>query len=464
MVTVFILVCVAKGFGMSGGSALVNDFSMHVLRRKELINTIKQEYSNKKGVVVLFAGFEDDRHVFRQESSFYYLTGIKEASTVLVMDMDGETTLYLPNCGVSRSSWIYSPVELTQENAKIMGIDSVTTLGQPCRGYQLHPYFAQSEYQALLERLDNEIKNGGSIFTLVPDNAHEYQQQRLVLNRISQFILDFPQLLVDISGHVAAMRQRKDIKEIEKLYKAVEITVMAHEAAAGVIAPDVSECEVQASIEYMFIGSYARAAFPGIVAGGKNGTILHYTANKDTLKAGDLVVVDIGAEYDYYCADITRTYPVSGKFTEWQKKIYNFVLETQDYIASLARPGYWLSNKDYPEKSLNHLAKKYLQECGYGDYFIHGIGHYLGLDVHDVGDYKRPLQEGDVITIEPGIYIPEEKIGIRIEDDYWIVKDGAICLSEHLPKKPEEIEAMVQQNVEYTKPQLVHDFVTEARS
>jgi Xaa-Pro aminopeptidase len=121
------------------------------------------------------------------------------------------------------------------------------------------------------------------------------------------------------------------------------------------------------------------------------------------------------------------------------------VLETQEYIASLAKPGIWLSNKDKPEQSLNHLAKKYLTERGYGAYFPHGIGHFLGLDVHDVGDYSVPLREGDVITIEPGIYIPEENIGIRIEDDYWIVKDGVVCLSEFIPKRAEDIEAIVQQ-------------------
>jgi Xaa-Pro aminopeptidase len=125
------------------------------------------------------------------------------------------------------------------------------------------------------------------------------------------------------------------------------------------------------------------------------------------------------------------------------------VLETQNYIAEKARPGIWLSNADKPEESLNHLAKKFIADKGYGDYFPHGIGHYLGLDVHDVGDYKEPLKIGDVITIEPGIYIPQERIGIRIEDNYWIVKDGVVCLSEELPKSAYEIERMVRERFEY---------------
>jgi Xaa-Pro aminopeptidase len=172
--------------------------------------------------------------------------------------------------------------------------------------------------------------------------------------------------------------------------------------------------------------------------------VLHYNQNSGMVKNGDLVVVDIGAELDNYCADLTRTYPVSGAFSKRQKELYNIVLATQEHIASLAKPGMWLKNRDKADKSLHHLAVKFLATRGYDKYFPHGIGHYLGLDVHDVGDYDVPLHEGDVITIEPGIYIAAENIGIRIEDNYWITKDGAICLSENLPKDAEDIEALMQ--------------------
>jgi Xaa-Pro aminopeptidase len=121
------------------------------------------------------------------------------------------------------------------------------------------------------------------------------------------------------------------------------------------------------------------------------------------------------------------------------------VLATQEHVASLAKPGMWLKNKDKQDQSLHHLAVKFLAKHGYDKYFPHGIGHYLGLDVHDVGDYATPLQEGDVITIEPGIYIPAENIGIRIEDNYWITKDGAVCLSENLPKEIADIELYMEQ-------------------
>ncbi|MDZ4099608.1 MAG: M24 family metallopeptidase, partial [Methylophilaceae bacterium] len=181
-----------------------------------------------------------------------------------------------------------------------------------------------------------------------------------------------------------------------------------------------------------------------VVGSGEQSTVLHYATNAEKMHTGDLVVVDIGAALDGYCADLTRTYPVSGKFSKRQKEVYEVVLAAQEYIADIAKPGYWLNNPEQPEKSLNHLAQKFIAQKGYGDYVVHGIGHYLGLDVHDVGDYTQPLKEGMVFTIEPGIYIPKERIGIRIEDNYWVVKDGVVCLSEQLPKKPEDIEAFMR--------------------
>ena len=172
--------------------------------------------------------------------------------------------------------------------------------------------------------------------------------------------------------------------------------------------------------------------------------MLHYCHNNKQMKKGDLVVVDVGAEINYYCADITRTYPVSGTFSDRQREVYTTVLEAQEYIASLAAPGYWLCNNDNPTKSLQHLTVAFLKERGYEKYFPHGIGHFLGIDVHDVGDRSEPLKEGDVITIEPGIYIPQERLGVRIEDNYWITAKGAVCMSDELPRDSYEIEEMMK--------------------
>jgi Xaa-Pro aminopeptidase len=422
--------------------------SLCQLRIKDLSALIRQEYPDQKGAIVLFGAFEHDRYKFRQESSFYYLTGITEPGAVVVIDLQGKSTLYIPDHGANRAAWVHTPVSLTQENAKKLGFEHIKSLGQMAPGYQFHPFSDKKHYSNLLADLNAIIQADGKIFTLMPQNSWEYIEQRSMLTRFDAMIPGFQNHCVDIAPLVAALRRKKDMREIETMYKAVEITMLAQEAAAHAIQDGILECEVQASLEYMFTGSNAYPSFPSIVAGGKNGTILHYQTNADVLKNGQLVVVDIGAEYEYYCADLTRTYPVSGTFTKRQKELYNLVLATQEYIADLAKPGMWLSNKDKPEKSLNHLAKKFLDERGYGNYFPHGIGHFLGIDVHDVGDLNEPLKEGDVFTIEPGIYIPQEGIGIRIEDNYWVVKDGVVCLSESLPKKPEDIEALMQNDTD----------------
>lgn len=422
-------------------------FSVYKTRRAQLVQTVKDQFKGKNGKIVLWGAFEQEASRFKQESSFYYLTGLNEPGLTLILDLDGRSTLMIPNCVTTRAQWVQSAVSLEQKNASLLGFDTITHLGAECKGYQFYPFSPKEEYEQLVSLLHKMVESNQTLFTLSPDNSSEYAQQRMMVLRFAQWIPQLINVCADISLLVAHMRRKKDMEEIEFLYKAVEVTVLAQEAAAQAIKPGITEAEVQASLEYMMVASGAQPSFPSIVAAGKNGTVLHYTANSDMLKSDQLVVVDIGAEFAHYCADLTRTYPVSGRFTKRQKELYNLVLETQEYIASIAKPGMWLSNKEKPEQSLNHLAKKYLDERGYGSYFLHGIGHFLGLDVHDVGDHKRALQEGDVITIEPGIYIAGEKIGIRIEDNYWIVKDGVVCLSEYLPRKAEEIEEFMQEGI-----------------
>lgn len=423
-----------------------DDASVHLLRRKELIESIRLSYPQiSEGVVVLLAAFEQGAERFRQDKTFFYYTGITEPGTVLVIDLTGKSTLYVPNCFEKRAQWMTLPEALVNLDAKALGVDVVELLGDVCEGYELNSYFSADEYAHMITLLNSVIAKGGSVFTTAPNNGHEYLHARFSFDHLQKFIPDLQRSVVDVSPIIASSRRRKDVGEIEHVYRAIEITELAHESAVQAIKHGALECEVQASLEYMMIASHARPAFPSIVASGKNGTVLHYNQNGGTLKNGDLVVVDIGAEFKNYCADLTRTYPVSGVFSKRQKEIYNIVLETQEYIASLAKPGVWLKNKDKVDQSLHHLAVKFLAKHGYDKYFPHGIGHFLGLDVHDVGDYSVPLQEGDVITIEPGIYIAEEGIGVRIEDNYWITKDGALCLSEHLPKEVKDIESVVQQ-------------------
>lgn len=428
------------------------DFSSNdifIQRRAHLLALIKEQYGNKGGIIFFLGGFEKDCSLFRQERSFYYYTGLEEPACSFIIDRENNSSvLYIPDFGQERKKWILDPLTVDKTMAQKYGFDAIEYAGKPCKGYQCHPFFTAPEYEHVLNVLTECVKKKEPIFTLNPSSSAAYVEQRFVLQRFMKIIPGLEELIQDVSPLVARQRRSKSNQEIELLYKAVNITIDAQYAAARAIVPNVTEYEIQALIEYMFISKGGLAAFPSIVAGGKNGTVLHYCNNNNALKKDDLVVIDIGAECSYYCADLTRTYPVSGVFTKRQREIYAIVLQAQEYIVEYAKPGMWLSNPEVPEQSLHHLAQKFIKDKGYGDYFNHGIGHFLGLDVHDVGNPREPLSVGDVITIEPGIYLSKEGLGIRIEDNYWILPDGALCLSEDLPKDPDEIESMMQEKKE----------------
>lgn len=393
-------------------------------RRKKLIEKIKLENQTDSGVVLLLSGVEQERTSFVQDSSFYYFTGLNDPGLVLTIDLNGRTEIWKPKYKIDRSAWV------VEDNLSSCNFDGIKELGQDFEGYSFLPYVTKDEVLNLIDFL-GEYSN---IFTLYPKKPKQFYYNAFFIDHLKKYIPKLEEKLKDISLFVAQLRQVKDNSEIELIYKAIDITSVAHEAAQEAIKAGATEAEVQAVIEYVFTVSHSLNAFPSIVASGKNSTVLHYTNNTRVLKNGDSVVVDIGAMYKHYCADITRTYFV-GKSSKRQEEIYNLVLQTQEFIQNIARPGMWISNSEKPDQSLNHLAREFLKERGgYDKYFVHGIGHHLGLDVHDLGDYKIPLQKGEVITIEPGIYIPEEEIGVRIEDDYWLVEDGVVCLSQDLSK------------------------------
>lgn len=406
-------------------------------RRTSLIELIKKEY-NSTGLLALFANFEQDGRVFLQESNFVYLTGLNEPGVVMTADFSGKTELYIPDTGGLRSKWISGA--LTADMAPKLGIDEIKYQGKQIAGYEASLFISEQNYANLIDILKQVITSGGKIFTV---NKNKLEQS-FVLEQLSNFIPDLKANLIDVSDLIASLRRIKSEIEIDYLCQAVDVTGMAQEAAAQSIEAGALECEVQAAIEFVITAAGGKVAFPSIVGSGLNSTVLHYVQNDAVLQKNDLVVIDIGARCQNYCADITRTYPVSGKFTPRQREIYELVLETQAYVAEHAKPGVWMVNKEQPGQSLLHLAREFLREKGgYDQYFIHGIGHYLGIDVHDVGTYVTPLQDGDVITIEPGIYIPAEKLGVRIEDNYLITAKGAICLSDQIAKEVDEVERLV---------------------
>ena len=432
------------------------NYSLFKKRREEVLSFIRQENPDlKNGLIILFADFENDRHVFRQESSFFYLTGITEPGAILCMYLDGTQVLYLPNYGGIREQWTKTFCGAKDDWKKLeqkFGVTQIKYLGQPCGGFSFNPVFSKEKYENLLMDFNSFLsdvarrKEKFEAFTLLDDMGPRYFAQIRFFRLLIDIFPELGKVTRDLAPLVHYLRRFKSEYEIDSIFKSAQITTFAHQAAARVIKPGRIEYEVQAIIESVFTQSGAAGpAFPSIVASGKNSTILHYTKRDKELKDGELVVVDIGAEHFYYAADLTRTYPVSGKFTDRQRQIYDAVLETQSYVESVAKPGIFIHNKELPEKSLHHLAVKFLEKKDLSQYVAHGIGHFLGLDVHDVGDNTYPLSAGDVFTIEPGLYIPQEDLGIRIEDNYLMTDEGVVCLSFQLPRQAEEIEKLMRE-------------------
>jgi Xaa-Pro aminopeptidase len=251
--------------------------------------------------------------------------------------------------------------------------------------------------------------------------------------------------IVDVSKIIGEMRKVKSPSEIELLQKAVDISIEGHRELFRTIRPGAYEYEAQAALEAVWtrLGS-ERPGYPSIIGSGIYGTILHYNENRKRIEAGELVVVDAAAEYSYYTADITRTFPASGKFTPRQREIYQLVLDAQRAAEKAFVPGK-SSLSDLQRAARDVMTASRLRDQ-HGNtlerYFIHGLGHWIGMDVHDAGNYGV-LPVGSVFTIEPGIYLPEEGFGVRIEDNYLVTEKGLVKMSAKLPSEPEEIERMM---------------------
>ncbi len=333
------------------------------LRRQKLLELIAQEYPEKDGSVFLCAPFESDYDLFLQESNFYYFSGLSEPASVLTFDVHNGATLYMPDFGDVRTKWVHSVDEINKKTISFFGIDRLESLGSRAVGYSIDPYFSLEDYKKMIELLREMVAAKKTIFTLYPAHGRLSASVKMIIDRLSFFVPGLHAQIVDISPLTAKLRRKKDISEIEDLYQAIEITNAAFQAAAHVIEPGVSEAQVQAAMEYIFTENHARKAYPAIVAGGKMATVLHYNTNRATLQKGELVLIDAGAMYNRYCADITRVYPVSGKFDKRQRALYEIVLEVQQRVAEKIRPGMWISNPQEQEHSLQHVALNFLKHA-----------------------------------------------------------------------------------------------------
>ena len=340
---------------------------------------------------------------YRESNDFFYLTGLEApgARLVLVARTNGpdSTILYLPESASGPAQWTGGSLAPGPDAARLTGIADVRP---------------------------------------VPSDPTRLVARRRGLDPIP---------LHQLAAAVASLRQIKDEDEILRLRRAVTITTESLLDAMAEARSGMYEYELEAAIEYGFRRRGAeRVGFPSIVGSGLNGTILHYDENRRRMEEGELVVIDVGAEYGYYSADLSRTLPVSGRFTPRQRRLYDLVLGAQQTAIDSIRPGTSLG-------TLNQIARLYLRTrssdlcggLGCDQYFIHGLSHWLGMDVHDPGSYSRRLEPGMVLTVEPGIYIPAESLGIRIEDVVLVTPQGGEVLSSGLPRGAEAVERAVAQ-------------------
>ena len=367
---------------------------------------------------------------FRQDNDFFYLTGLETPASWLVLIASStapdQIILFIPPRDSMEERWTGPKMGPGPEAVAATGVQDVRS-NRTARAF-----------------IRDALKSSGTLF--LP--RYRPPRDSIVLKELGLTdSLGSGITRKSLNGQLAALRQVKDADEIARLRRAIDITAEAQREAMKSARAGMWEYELEAIIEYTFRRRGAeRVGFPTIVGTGINGTTLHYDKGRRQSEAGDLVVMDVGAEFGYYSADVTRTIPISGTFTSRQRALYNLVLGSQQAAIDSVRPGITIMR-------LQEIASNYMRDhsgdlCTPGPcnrYFIHGLSHWLGMDVHDVGDYTAPLAPGMVLTVEPGIYIPSERLGIRIEDDILVTATGAENLSAGAPRKAEDVERMMRE-------------------
>lgn len=407
--------------------------------------------SGTDGPVVVFGytGHEDASEVavFFQEPYFYYLSGHDEPGAALLLipaASSGEKNgrpreiLYLPTRDPSQEIW----------GGPKLGPDDPGIADKT--GFQ-----AVEPLSKLKIDLADLAKTYKTFYTVLPpENEEGYPH---FTKSVEMLRADLPQAkLKDITPQLDAMRQVKSAGELALMQKAIDLSVDAQLDAMKNMRPGLFEYQVAARMKEIHeFGGCEREAYAPIVGAGFDSTVLHYSALDAQIKDGDVVVMDVGGEYGGYAADITRTVPANGKFTPRQREIYDIVLGAQNAAIAAVKPGALL----YGGKgSLQQIVTDYINSHGHdregralGRYYPHGVSHHLGLDVHDPGDRMRPLEPGMVVTVEPGIYIPEENLGVRIEDDVLVTSDGYKILTGSLPRTADEIERIMAEGRSQTQ-------------
>lgn len=389
------------------------------------------------GLILLF-GYrlnegQSGRDPFRQENHFYYLSGWNEpaAAMLLIPRADGKPyreILFLPERDRMRERWDGPRLDPSAANAAALtGFSETLSLDR------------------LPEIVEMESRRFSRLWSLLgaPEARDMQPAEPDHERRIAPLAAELER--ADLRPVVGAMRRVKSPGEIALIEKAVAATVAAHRAAWKRVRPGLAEYEVFAAMAPVLLDhGCLRPAYPPILGSGRNSVTLHYTRNTGALADGDLLLADVGGEYGHYAADITRTIPVSGKFSARQREVYDLVLQAQQAVIDAVKPGMRLTGNG--DDSLTQVAREVFAKHGkrLARAFPHAVGHYVGLDVHDPGNLREPLEEGMIITVEPGLYLPEEGFGVRIEDMLVVTADGARLLGPALPRSAPEIEALLE--------------------
>lgn len=405
------------------------------------INTRKKIMDNieDNSLFVLFSGTAphksaDEEYDFIVNKNFFYMVGIEREKFVLLIEKRNnklKETLFIEKVTPLEEKW--TGFRMKEEEAKsISGIENI----KPVNSF--NDYLNYILFDDDFSRIYLDLERRGWDF----DETKAYNLAKNIKEK-------YPHIMISNSYNIIAKsRMIKTEYEIDMIKKATEITNQGIKKMMENSKPGMMEYQLEAYFDFELKTLGARRhAFNTIAASGKNAIVLHYGENNCEMNDGELILFDLGAEYNNYCADISRTFPVNGRFTERQKEIYNIVLKSQLETIKAVKPG-------LPYKELNNVTKKVLiEECkriglikedkDISKYYYHGVSHYLGLDTHDVGAREANLQPGMVLTIEPGLYIEEEGIGIRIEDNVVVTEDGCENLSKDIIKTVEEIEAFM---------------------
>jgi len=433
-----------------------------VIKQKEFARRRRQlmRMAAEDSIIILQAAApklrnNDVHYAYRQDSDFLYLTGFREHSALLVMipgEGDGKSILFCRSRDPEREMW----------DGRMAGLESAIADYGMDEAYDINE--TDTRLQELLHDRDRIYHDLG---------RDPLFDQKLIgwLNEFrgkSRKTFHAPEEIHALDHMLHDMRVYKSRDELAAMRKAAKVAIEAHEEAMRSCRPGLNEADIHAGLLHTFTRHQCEPSYLPIVGGGANGCVLHYIANRDELRDGDLLLIDAGAEYDGYASDITRTFPVNGRFSAEQRELYEVVLSAQLAAIEKARAGrQWQDVHDAAIRVategmvelgiLKNSVEEEIESAGYKHFYVHNTGHWLGLDVHDVGEYtidghSRQLEPGMVLTIEPGIYIGpaddsvDERwrgMGIRIEDNVAITRDAPRILTDGLVKSPDDIEALM---------------------